>query len=302
MIAYLPEQTSVLLTLARAALTGLTGKNGGEKDYVFAAKEYRTTVSPPSARLVADYVKSCGGNPADYRDTLPCHLFPQWGFPALMQTLSGLPFALTRIVNGGCTLTIGNSLRREKNLEVTARLTHVDQGERRVILTQEIVTRDSTGNSIKAQQISIVRRGDVKTSAEKPRAKEDVLIPENAREVSSFFAHERSGLEYAFFSGDFNPIHWLKPYAQAAGFRRPILHGFAQLGRVYEGIRRNIFCGKIDPIAEISIRFERPLVLPQACRVYLTDEGKYFIGAAPGALAFASGTIKRRDTSVTPQE
>jgi acyl dehydratase len=190
---------------------------------------------------------------------------------------------------------LGASLRRDKHLYVTARLIRVDASERRVILTQQLVTADSHGNAVEVEQVSIVRRAAAKPAAEKPREKEDALISEAAREVASFHAHERSGLEYAFFSGDFNPIHWLKPYARSVGFKGPILHGFAQLGRVYEGMRKNIFCGRIDPLSEISIRFERPLYLPQACRVYLSDDGEYFLGAAPGALAIARGKIGERD-------
>lgn len=295
MIAYLPEQKNVLLTLARAGLAGIWASDKNEAENILAPKEYHTTVRPPSAALIADYVKSCGGNPADYRDTLPFHIFPQWGFPALMQTLKDLPFRLTNIVNGGSTVKLGLSLRRDKHLDVTARLVNVDVSERRVILTQQLTTADSAGNVLEVEQVSIVRRAAAKPAAEKPRAKEEVLIPEGAREVASFYAHEQSGLEYAFFSGDFNPIHWLKPYAQAVGFRGPILHGFAQLGRVYEGMRKNIFCGRSDPLSEISIRFERPLYLPQACRVYLSDDGEYFLGAAPGALAIARGKIGERD-------
>lgn len=294
MIAYLPEQRNVLLTLARAALTGIFKHDTKEADYVFAPKEYRTTVKPPSAELVADYVKSCGGNPADYRETLPFHLFPQWGFPALMHTLSDLPFGLVSIVNGGSTVKIGSSLRREPTLSVTARLTAVDSSDRRVIITQQLITTDSCGNAVEAEQISIVRRGAGKKTTDNPRAKEEVLVPEGAREVASFFAHERSGLEYAFYSGDFNPLHWLQPYAQAIGFKRPILHGFAQLGRAYEGMRKNIFCSSIDPLSAMSIRFECPLYLPQARRVFLTEDNQYFLGAAPGAHAIARGTIQTR--------
>ncbi|HRP70046.1 MAG TPA: hypothetical protein PLY93_10985, partial [Turneriella sp.] len=86
----------------------------------------------------------------------------------------------------------------------------------------------------------------------------------------------------------------LAPYAQMSGFRRPILHGFAQLGRVYEHIRKNIFCGQIDPLAEMTIRFEKPLVLPQACRVFLTDDGAFYIGAAVGSQAVTSGSVRAK--------
>lgn len=287
-LAYIPEQLPVLMTLARAALSSL----GGAKDesaYTFAPKEYGTACNPPSQNLVADYVKSCGGNAADYRGRLPFHLFPQWGFPPLMQTLTDLPYSLTAIMNGGCSVKLGKSLSAKGKLDVTARLVSLDEGERRIILNQELVTRDSEGNAIAVTQTSIVRRTLAPKQNKIPKA--DAVVPDNAREVASFSAHERSGLEYAFFSGDFNPIHYLPPYARAFGFKRPILHGFAQLGRVYEGLRKNIFAGVADPLSEISIRFEKPFFLPQVCRVFLTDDGDYYLGAAKGGLAFSTGHI-----------
>ncbi|MBV6494567.1 MAG: hypothetical protein LDLANPLL_02600 [Turneriella sp.] len=293
MIEFLPEQIPVLATLGRAALTGLFPKNEATIETEIFSKEVVTEINPPSAKLVAAYVKSCGGDAADYKDTIPFHLFPQWGFPPLMQTLADLPFSLTRIMNGGCTVRMGKSLVRDGKLTTIARLASVDKNERRIILNQELETHDRHANVIFVTQTAIVPlKSEKKANGNKPKKREPVLVSEESYEVASFYAHETSGLEYAFYSGDFNPIHWLLPYAKLSGFKRPILHGFAQLGRVYEGLRKNIYCGKIDPLSEISIRFERPLVLPQACRVFLTEKGEFFIGQAKGAIAVASGYIR----------
>ncbi len=290
---YITEQIPVLMTLGRAALSGL-GSKKDEAGFVFSPKEFQTTCTPPSPSLVADYVKSCGGNPQDYKGKLPFHLFPQWGFPPLMRTLSDLPYSLTAIMNGGCSVKLTKPLLSRGVLDVTARLVSLDETERRVILTQELVTRDSAGSSVAVTQTSIVRRTLQPKKNTQP--KEEILVPEDAREVASFSAHELSGLEYSFFSGDFNPIHYLPPYAKAFGFKRPILHGFAQLGRIYETLRRNIFCGEESPLSEISIRFEKPLFLPQVLRVFLTDGGDYFLGATKGATVVSHGHITAKKT------
>lgn len=292
-LLYITEQIPVLMTLGRAALSSL-GSKKDEAGFVFSPKEFQTTCTPPSPGLVQDYVKSCGGNAADYKGTLPFHLFPQWGFPPLMRTLSDLPYSLTAIMNGGCTVKLTKPLSSSGPLDVTARLVSLDEGERRVILTQELITKDTAGNSIEVTQTSIVRRTLQPKKNTQP--KEEILVPDNAREVASFHAHAQSGLEYAFFSGDFNPIHYLPPYAQAFGFKRPILHGFAQLGRIYESLRKNVFAGAEDPLSEISIRFEKPLFLPQTCRVFLTDDGDYFLGVTKGAMVISRGHITAKKT------
>lgn len=295
-VSYLPQHSRVLLTLVRGAISSLRGTPTDDNFMDFDHTESQMTASPPSASLVADYVKSSGGKPGNYKGKIPFHLFPQWGFPVMMNTLRDFPYPLTNIVNGGCSVKFNGALSAQGKLKVNAKLVNVDVAERRVILTHELNTTDLRGNSIEVTQTSIVRRMiKAKEGGKDNKKKEKVksVIPDDAREVASFYAHERSGLEYAFFSGDFNPIHWLPVYAKASGFRKPILHGFSQLARAYEHLNANLFCGNINALSGMSIRFERPFLLPQVCRVYLTDDDRYFLGPAIGANPIASGSITR---------
>ena len=66
--------------------------------------ELSEQVPPPAASLVRDYLLHVGGDPGAYRDVLPPHLFPQWGFPLAARTLRGLPYPLLRGVNAGCRI------------------------------------------------------------------------------------------------------------------------------------------------------------------------------------------------------
>jgi hypothetical protein len=62
--------------------------------------------APRKPELVRDYVRNVGGDPASYRNTLPPHMFPQWGFGLGGRALEGVPYPISRVLNGGCNLEI----------------------------------------------------------------------------------------------------------------------------------------------------------------------------------------------------
>lgn len=296
MIEHIFEQGEVLKTLAIAVISSLlkSEKSANDlKSFIFEPVTHVSKVKPPSPGLIADYIKICNGSPSAYRNIIPFHLFPQWGFSALSQTAIDLPFGLMRIVNGGCAITIHDPIENGQRLILTARLTDVTTSDRHIILKQHLITEGEKQGRFEAEQISIVRLASdtKKTDQSSIPKKEPRLIPEDCREVLSFFAPEDAGLQYAFVSGDFNPIHWLPPYAKASGFKQPILHGFAILGRIVEGINRNIYSGSIDKIKNISIRFEKPLFLPATCRVFIDADNNYYAGVAAGAVAVVTGNF-----------
>ncbi len=54
---------------------------------------------PPRAKdLVSTYVRHVGGEPSHYQTTLPPHLFSQWAFPAVGETLVGIPYPMMKVV------------------------------------------------------------------------------------------------------------------------------------------------------------------------------------------------------------
>jgi hypothetical protein len=72
-----------------------------------------------------------------YKRELPPHLFPQWSFPAVLRALEGVPYPFARIVNAGCTLSIEGPLPKGEPLDVTARLSTIDDNGRRAIMHVE---------------------------------------------------------------------------------------------------------------------------------------------------------------------
>ena len=109
----------------------------------------------------------------------------------------------------------------------------------------------------------------------------------------------RAGLAFALLTGDFNPVHWVGAYARAAGFATPILHGFAMMARVHEGLARALFAGASDRIRVIDVRFKRPLVLGRGREVGLyqdsVDARTFYLSDAPGVRPYLVGSFEPRE-------
>lgn len=307
------QQGPVLATLAHAAwaamrqqLDARMGKpaSGGAMPQL-PSPEITATLPPRPADLVRDYVRNVGGDASAYRGTVPAHLFPQWGFPLTAKTLEGIPYPLVRVLNGGCRLRMNAPLPADASLHVRARLEDIDDNGRRAVLHQRIVTgTDEHPEAVVADLFAIVPLGggrEAGKSGGSPRAdgekKQTVRVPADAEELQRWRIGANAGLDFAKLTGDFNPVHWVKPYARAAGFRSTILHGFATLARTIEGLQRTIFAGSIHALAEIDVKFTKPLVLPAKVGLYIRGD-EVWVGDAPGGPAYLAGHFVRTTPAV----
>jgi hypothetical protein len=254
----------------------------------------RVLAPPPS--LVRDYLAHVGGDPAAYRGLMPPHLFLQWSLPLAARTLRGLPYPLLRIVNAGCRIQINASLPAGAPLSLRASLQGIKVNERRAVLHQRIVTGcEGAPDALVADLFTVVpvsetaARARTRGDAGPPRA--DPRIPDDARELARWSLPRNAGLAFAALTGDFNPIHWIAPYARAFGFPGPILHGFGTLARAWEALVRARFAGATDRLRAVDVRFLRPLPLPAQTGLFLADT-RFFVGGAPGARATLAGTFE----------
>ena len=248
------------------------------------------TVPPRSRALIHDYVRWAGGDPRSYRDHVPAHLFPQWGFPLLAQTLSSVPYNLTSVVNAGCRIELNAPLPANEPLKLAASLQSIDDDGRRAILEQRLVTGTaSVPNAIVSTMNAFVplkrKDGDKRTTKrERPR------VPESARAIGSRRLGATAGRDFALLTGDINPIHWIGPYARAAGFKNTILHGFGTLAISVEMLNRVVFSGDVSHLRSVEARFTKPLVLPGSLTIFVSDDGGLFAGTHPGGPAFMTGS------------
>ncbi len=292
-LRFVRYQGPVLRGMGEAALGALKqrlGKTGGA--VTLPGPEHRISVGPRAPALVDAYVRWVGGDPASYKGRVPAHLFPQWGFPLTGKLVDGLPYPMLAAMNGGCKLTVNAPLPAGEPLEVVGRLDAVDDNGQRAILDQKIVTgtRANPEAVVAHLYVFIPLKREEKQNG---KAKDKARVPVDARELAFFKLRDDAGLDFAKLTGDFNPVHWVPRWARAFGFRNVILHGFGTLARALEALNRVLFAGDVDAIAEIDVRFTRPLVLPAKVGVYVQGD-RVWVGDAPGGPAYLEGSFKIR--------
>jgi len=283
-------------TVLSAALSSLR-KSGSKATTPPATPgpEIRQTIAARPTSLVRDYIKHVGGDPSAYKGVLPPHLLPQWGFPLAAKTLRDIPYPMQRVLNGGCRLEVNGPLPADEALNVSARLESIDDNGRRAVLHQRVVTgTKSAPEAVVGHLYAIVPLGggSVVESGAKPdkQPKQRPRVPSDATELAYWRLAGDAGLAFAMLTGDFNPVHWVRPYARAFGFKNTILHGFATMARAMEGLNRALLAGDTKQITTLDVKFTKPLVLPARVGLYVLDD-QVFVGDAPGGPAYLVGTF-----------
>jgi len=290
--SHIVSQGPVIATLARTAAFALRQRisRAPRQEPALPGPTYHAVLPPRPASLVADYIRHVGGNPYAYLEVLPAHLWPQWGFPLAAKTLDAIPYPLLRVLNGGCRLELRRPLPQRESLIVRAKLESIDDDGRRAVLHQSIVTgTDSAPDAVVAHLYAIVPLGSGKGGDKKRR--EQTLVPPDATLVDRWHLGRDAGLEFAMLTGDFNPVHWAKPYARAFGFKSTILHGFSTMARAIESIHRHLLDGDTTRLRVFDVKFTRPLVLPAETSLFALDK-QVFVGAAPGEAAVLAGSFE----------
>ncbi len=249
---------------------------------------FEENLPPRADDLVRDYVRHVGGDPSWYHGTVPAHFFPQWGVPLAARTLRDLPYPLARVINAGCRLEVIHPLPAGEGLRVRARLESIDDNGSRAILTQRIVTGTSrVPEAIVADMkvfVPLAKKRDG-TKGSKP----SFALPTDAKEIGHMALPANAGLDFAMLTGDFNPIHWLSPYARLSGFRSCILHGFGTFARAIECLNRSLWDGDAARLSVVEAKFAKPLVLPGTATVYASPDGGLFVGEVSSGSYYLEG-------------
>jgi acyl dehydratase len=290
-IRHILQQGPGLRALARFALSALDPR---ARPPVVAPGPWSEAELPPRpAALVRDYLHNVGADATRYTGLLPAHLFPQWALPLIARDMVGLPWPVAKAVNAGCRLEQHKPLPLGEPLLVRMRLESIEVDDRRALVTYRVVTGTrSSPDALVAEMRLYVPLGARKGNA----AKQQPTVPQGAREVAVQSIPAGAGLDFAMLTGDFNPIHWLAPYARAAGFPSCILHGFSTLARAIEAVNSARQAGAAGRIVWFDAKFTRPLPLPARVGVYVTSGGAdsdgLWVGDAPGGLAYLEGHFR----------
>lgn len=292
------HQGPVLAGLGRTLFESLKRKvTGVDKDIEVPGPVIENVFKPRSRDLVNDYVEHVGGNPSDYRETLPPHMFPQWGFALAPRTLTKLPYPISRAMNGGCRLEVNEPLPIDEELHVTAQLVDVDDNGSRAVLEQKIVTSTpSVDEGIVGRLFVVIplggsSDGDGENDPDPDDPQQRDRVPQSAREVARWEIPDNAGLDFAKLTGDFNPLHWVSTYAKTAGFDNVILHGFSTMARTYETLKNDAFDERRD-LETLDVKFTKPLVLPADVGVYVDDDNGVYVGDAPAGPNYMAGSYQ----------
>ncbi|MDH4283428.1 MAG: MaoC/PaaZ C-terminal domain-containing protein [Myxococcales bacterium] len=291
---YILHQGPMLGALARAAFVAVKSASGkpNRAPAEVPGPIVSATIPPRPDDLVRDYIRHVGGDPAWYRGQVPAHLFPQWVFPLQARGIEGLQYPIQRVLNGGSRLQMNAPLPLGEPYELRVQLLDIDDNGRRAVIHQRAITSTSTHpEAVVADVYGIVPLGGGDKSAKRPD--ERPRVPAMVKELGRWNLSTHVGLEFAKLTGDFNPIHWIRPAARANGFRNVINHGFSTMARAVEGLNRSLFSGDVSRLETIDVKFTRPLVLPAKVGLYIDDE-RVFVGDAPGGPAYLVGTYAVR--------
>jgi acyl dehydratase len=304
--AHVYEQRRVVAALlGTAARAAWRSRNNGAPRAPLSQPEGALSehVTAPSRALVRDYARFAGA-PADayaHPSRVPGHMFPQWAFPLAARTLRPVPYPLARILNAGCRLEVNAPVPTSSQLTVRARLVGVDDDGRRALLHQRIETdTPEHPSAIVADLYAVAPYARARGPRKVPGEGDDAgRVPADARELGRCHFGPRAGLGFAFLTGDFNPIHWAPPFARAAGFATPILHGFAMMARAMEGLGRALYAGATDRIRVLDVKFKRPLLLGDGVDVGLyldqRDPRAFYFAIAPGSRPHMVGRFEARE-------
>jgi len=211
----------------------------------------------------------------------------------MAQTLEGIKYPMAKVVNGGCRMEIKAPIPDKSPLDLKAQLVDVDDNGYRAVLSQRLTTAVSgEAPALIATVYGIVpyKRKPRSEGPQRPKP----LVPRDVREIGWLRLGPRDGLAFACLTGDFNPIHWLSPYAKMAGFGRTILHGFGTLARSMEIMNQVLWSRDIHRLSSIEVRFTRPLRLPNQVGVYL-KQNQLFVGDSPGGPAYLTGSFETKE-------
>lgn len=293
-VKHIFRQGPMLAMIARVASSSVAASLGLRKTSKdgLSLSVCEAEVPPRHPDLIADYVREVGGDPAAYEGIVPPHMFSQWGMPLMQRAIAQLPYNLVRILNAGCEYTALGPLPASEPLVLKAELKNVDDNGKRALITTSLITGTrEQPEIIKSQVTAIVplKKAGERNKESSETKKQPTLVPEHATEIARTTLPANAGLRYAYVTGDFNPVHWLLPYAWISGYRGRILHGFAGAARIAEDLNRNLFSGRTDMVQKLEVRFVKPLVLPANVGTYIDGSGGVYVGEAPGEVAAFAG-------------
>lgn len=223
-----------------------------------------------SERDVEEYVRGTGGDPDLYRDPeghllVPPTFFATWGLAELAKALlaARLPLNFTRVVHATSRVRIHRMQRVLEPARFTATVETVVRTGKRVRIEQQLVTMTTDAQPLAEHLVAMVLP-DKKIG----RSGERHTVPIDSTLVAAIRLPANEGWKYAQLSGDYNPVHWVRPFAKIVGLDRPIAHGFDLMARASHAVVGHLANGDARKLKALDVAFRRPIVLPAEVHMF----------------------------------
>lgn len=199
-------------------------------------------------------------------------------FDTHQKTLSKLkiPFDISRLLHGEQFMEFYNQLPNNENRIITKSphmIEILDKGSAAIVIT-ETNTYLPDGRLLCRNQVCCIIGGAGGFNG--PRQSNNVNIenivkpPErNPDKVYTQKTHVNQAALYRL-SGDRNPLHIDPAFSQAAGYKRPILHGLCSLGFA---VRHILKCYPTETLHKIKVRFSDIIYPGETIQTHMWREG-----------------------------
>lgn len=256
----LSELPNVGKLIAKAAATSLgrPGPETGLPERTLLVGDYQQELE----RLAA-YCRVCGFAVSDRVPATWLHVLT---FPLQAQLMAerDFPFPLAGIVHVTNKITMHRPVELSEALRLAVRSENLQPHRKGV--TFDLVGEIHVGEELVWSGRSNYLAGKAKLPGE-PVAPERESAPE-AAPSQVWRLPADLGRQYAWVSGDINPIHLHPLSARLFGFPRPIIHGMWTHARALAA-----FGGQLPAAYSVRVQFTKPILLPKKVKFAADGEG-----------------------------
>jgi acyl dehydratase len=194
--------------------------------------------------------------------------------PWLMDPALGIDFV--KLLHGEQGIVFERPLKSTATVRGEYEVLGVDDkgpGKGAVISFEKRILDAEDGEIICRVRSTYFLRGDGGCGSWKQPPTVPSALPERTPDrVVDFPTMPRQALIYRL-NGDYNPVHIDPEVAAKAGFAKPILHGLCTFGIACFGLVQHLCAGDPARLAEIFVRFSRPVYPGDTIRLELFEEG-----------------------------
>lgn len=215
-----------------------------------------------SKKHVRDFIAWSGGCSDEWGEQIPPTLFPYWMMTSFAPCLSGRDLPLSRLLNGGCRVKQFEPIMVNEDFQVQSSFDSFEVHDHFKMLS----FRSETRHQDEALLLESTVRLWIPNPSRAMGTKKVTELRPTGDLLGSTIAGKQYGWAFACLTGDLNPIHWLRLWARAFGFRACMQHGFGTLAKCYE-IMLKTNRSKRSAL-EGGVSFRSPVPLPSTARLY----------------------------------